>query len=655
MIKLERTQQITDIIHGNILYTGLEGLIISNPIFNRLHRILQSSLVCLTYSSNKVKRFEHSVGVMHLSGEILYQSINNTNDNSILCKLLEEVNRAIKEWFLNIDFTGERTLSNEDYDKFSVNNLNKMPYPDCSLYKNKTPQNIGKDNFFSYYVLFQSVRIAALLHDVGHLPYSHIFEHATQKLYVQVKELKNTNIAQQEFINIVSKYCEADENGHKKELHEQIGIKLVKQIKAEIEEVLSQGNANNLFVLAVFHFVQKILESEESENTIFSDMHNIIAGVLDADRLDYCSRDLFCCGVNKDIFPYQRLFSNYRIIYKTLPIAEESERKSFLFCPALKNTNEVEELLERRWKIFSGINFHHRVHKHEVIFAEILAKIGFDELANSAGSIPELSTGEALPLKLLSIWSLVKKLKQNNALIDYLIIQLDDGWMDTLLKHAFFEKYGNKYRSKKDNFGDAIWNKFDELISTKKHYFSQFKRSIDFFEFDKRLGEEILKRFESKKIKEEFIRGLLHFIKENQSSKENLKDEFYFDKIRGCFLTEQRGVFFQYIEKELNCFLSTEEGKVCNIVDCMICDCNFKTGFSVNAPIYLTNDQGSILHLDQVSKIRKILLSKKCLYLPFHVYYLPRGEKVDLKLFLEKMIEIILNFIEKHVDTIKFS
>ena len=37
-----------DAIHGTIKYNGLERMIIESPVFMRLHRVYQSSLVYLT-------------------------------------------------------------------------------------------------------------------------------------------------------------------------------------------------------------------------------------------------------------------------------------------------------------------------------------------------------------------------------------------------------------------------------------------------------------------------------------------------------------------------------------------------------------------------------------------------------------------------------
>lgn len=101
---------MSDIIHNSIPYSGLESAIISTPIFNRLHRILQSSLVYLTYSSNKVKRFEHSVGTMHLAGEIFYNSIANTTNSLNISRLFSEAETELKKWFKNLDAPTEKNV-----------------------------------------------------------------------------------------------------------------------------------------------------------------------------------------------------------------------------------------------------------------------------------------------------------------------------------------------------------------------------------------------------------------------------------------------------------------------------------------------------------------------------------------------------------------
>ncbi|GHU44449.1 hypothetical protein FACS1894111_11740 [Clostridia bacterium] len=84
---LFKTRSHTDIIHKTIPYSGLEDKILATKPLLRLHRVSQNSLVFLTFASNKVKRFEHSLGVMHLAGKLLQSAVSNT-EREILNKML---------------------------------------------------------------------------------------------------------------------------------------------------------------------------------------------------------------------------------------------------------------------------------------------------------------------------------------------------------------------------------------------------------------------------------------------------------------------------------------------------------------------------------------------------------------------------------------
>lgn len=61
---------IEDSVHGQIEVSAFERDIIYTMEFNRLHDIYQKSTLYLTFPTNRVKRFEHSIGTMKLSGEL---------------------------------------------------------------------------------------------------------------------------------------------------------------------------------------------------------------------------------------------------------------------------------------------------------------------------------------------------------------------------------------------------------------------------------------------------------------------------------------------------------------------------------------------------------------------------------------------------------
>src|SRR5690606_27404036 len=97
MIFQDKIQQISDSIHGSIQISEIEKQIISTQVFNRLHHVLQNSTAYLTFPSNTTSRFAHSIGTMHLGGEIFKYGITNaTNENT------EEFFEMIKEYLEEI-------------------------------------------------------------------------------------------------------------------------------------------------------------------------------------------------------------------------------------------------------------------------------------------------------------------------------------------------------------------------------------------------------------------------------------------------------------------------------------------------------------------------------------------------------------------------
>ena len=638
MINLERTQQVTDAIHDTIRLSGLEAAIISTPIFNRLHRVLQSSMVYLTYSSNRVKRFEHSVGTMYIAGEILYKSILNTSDSEALNQLISEAEAKLKDWYETADCIHGPFLDSEIQDKFSSRNITEAPVPNCALYKEYRPGGIADEHWFIYAVLLESIRLAGLLHDIGHLPYSHVFEYAVSTLYgrVKAKEEENCNKVEQQFLELLSPYFDGNV-----ELHEELGMNLLHQIEAEIaKEFPYRDSTDNLFVAAVINFTKEILGAKLSSNDLFSDLHRIISGVVDADRLDYCSRDLVSTGLRKDVFAYQRLLSTYKLILKRFDYDEAGERKHVLFCPAEKTLHDVEELLERRWTIFSRINYHHRVHKYEVLFAEVLALIGESELTHLGEegnqNLPIIENGSPLPLKVHSIWAVIQSLSRNKNLLDYYIIQLDDSWMDTVLKTGFFEKYQNNYRSMNANWDDPEWHMFDELISTRKHYRSLYKRGVDFNKFDKLFRDAWLKEYNY--VVEEGVAtddsDVLHKLTSSikgiddgvNSTSLMAKAGFAVNlSVETVFPDKAlKTAFYQKIEMRVNQYLADQGKDALNIRHCFIRPCAFSLGcFSNGAPVYFHGQKGRISLFDQISETDDHLRTLMNRFLPFHLYYLP--------------------------------
>ncbi len=68
---------IRDPIYGDIALNDCEINIIDTPEFQRLRNIKQTGLTCMAYPSANHTRFEHSIGTLHVAGEISKNLDNN--------------------------------------------------------------------------------------------------------------------------------------------------------------------------------------------------------------------------------------------------------------------------------------------------------------------------------------------------------------------------------------------------------------------------------------------------------------------------------------------------------------------------------------------------------------------------------------------------
>ncbi len=480
--KTDKTIQIADTIHGSIRLNTIEKQIISTPIFNRLHNISQNSTAYLTFPTNRTKRFEHSIGTMQLCGDMFISSIANSDDEaldeffqSIDDIITNQISKTLEKYDSYRNKIGDRNFSPEKIIKYKEIKINKE-------YNNFIPINV-KDKYRTLHIiLFQAIRLSALLHDVGHPPYSHITEFALKDIWNELKSIEDKNKRQKEFISIMEIYFNS-----KSDLHEQIGNKITDKVMKSIIEAITEAQARDkelfekqLFKVIVSEITSAILEEKA---TIFSDMHRIIDGTIDGDRLDYVSRDLLNSGLNVGCIEYDRIIEGMRLV---------KEGENFLFIPSTKNIDSIEDFFNRRWKLYKQIVYHHRVIKTDYLLQECIKELARSYLNNDDESINKNSTIEnskILDYDISSIWKAIEDKISRSHFFDRLI-QWDDGWLMAIMKKHYFDEYS-------EDSDNILTYKLEELLANKKYYYSLIKRTEDFICIDKAVAKTMKNEYAS--------------------------------------------------------------------------------------------------------------------------------------------------------------
>ena len=101
-------KQIRDGIYGYIYLSRLELTFINCPEFLRLHHILQQSTVFQTYPNNRGSRFSHSIGAMHIAGQLYRGMVMNTDPKIIRDVLFNALDKMLRglNWDIELPTPG---------------------------------------------------------------------------------------------------------------------------------------------------------------------------------------------------------------------------------------------------------------------------------------------------------------------------------------------------------------------------------------------------------------------------------------------------------------------------------------------------------------------------------------------------------------------
>lgn len=522
---------INDTIHGMIELTSLEKEIISSSLFNRLHDVYQNSTVYLTFPTNRTKRFEHSIGAMHLVGEMYFNSLYNSlmsGKEYVIKQFTEDANKKIKDLINKMQNESEysttikvcshlnilHNLNNFDVEKLTEKDSEDLF--DCHIQKrfrlfSADNSKITSEQSNIIATIYQAVRIAALLHDIGHPPFSHITEGALERVREHL-DIDNTNrIAQFKniFDNAINLYND-ETDGHM-QLHEVIGIKIVHSIFDNLDKNATGDLKEQEYKRVAFRLLIGFCVSEIMANSDFwKDLHRLIDNSIDCDRLDYIVRDSNASGILGFQIEYSRIISGMQ-----LQIRQNSAKsKEYVFAFVAKTISNIESFFLKRMELYKSIVFHHRVVKTDKLFSDVIEALSLKYLQESS----EDSINESdLPNDISALWRVLKYLNTSSKDTSYQLLSWNDSCLITILKQEYFKLLDKKSKIGINNDDQILIDKLEEILINKKTYFSVIKRNYDFDVLDNACAnvliennalEEICKMFEKQECDNLLLKNL---------------------------------------------------------------------------------------------------------------------------------------------------
>ncbi|QXX73785.1 HD domain-containing protein [Methylovirgula sp. HY1] len=308
----DKKKAIKDLVWGMMEFDGAAMRLIDSPILQRLRHIRQLGFSYLTYASAEHSRFPHSIGMAH-----------------VVTRFAASIERN-KE-----GIPGEMQ---PDLDGFkSIKDLGGLTIDDLVH--------------------------AALLHDVGHLPFSHAAENAVEAS----RDLFRFGGASYEDFKDRAEYFLKGQLS----LSEAISLLVVlspRFVEFYTKYVQRQSDLESPLRLACLIAGQRVLDNCGNIQDIIS------SSSVDADKIDYVNRDASECGIPIGV-DVSRVFLGSSLVGLQAKKSEElgySPDDRFVFALNASGWDTFDEIIRARSTLYQRVYLHAVTRTAEALFARAL-------------------------------------------------------------------------------------------------------------------------------------------------------------------------------------------------------------------------------------------------------------------------------------------
>lgn len=412
----------------------IEENILQTRLFNRLFFITQNALAFFAYPSINTKRYIHSLGTLHVASYMLKNAVVNSEQSTkklFLKNLTHAVHAIIKEKKINID----------------INNKNIID--DNSLYDFVFPLE-SKKNTIVYMIVLQALRIAALLHDIGHLPFSHQAEYAMQKLYRQLMKKDFLNDKEKDFIKY---YCKVTSNNTEL-LHEALGLKFIKLLfKKELDYT-------DPIIQLLYELVIAILKEKKHDNFDFSLLHSFVSSTIDADRLDYINRDMLASGYISGPLDFIEIAKSSVLFFD----------KQFALSFYDDKLMHLERVIEMRFNLYKKIIYNVSISQYDAHLENVILHLCKEYFQSSEE--------EEINQSIAMLWNFSKEPSLEKRLD--ILCQLDENWLMNIFKQEYFKTQRKKQKCLDDKL---FIHSCEQILFGKKSLLPLWKDLSDLYNF----------------------------------------------------------------------------------------------------------------------------------------------------------------------------